>query len=347
MLSRRTLTTSVAILLGIRGAASQSASAYTDPTTGMTFQALQDSSTGFIFGIALPETIGTDFIGQMVFSLTNGAGWGGASFNGAMTKSLLLVAWPNGDEVMTSFREATAYSTPPVYNGSDVTLSTIADGTYVNDTHLSLTFLCGGCITGDDLTFSSTDTSVVLGWAYSTSSPSDVTDESTKLVYHSAGYGEFGLGISNAQTSEYEGWAALAVGHNSGSSLSAISTASSSTVQISSTTAAVTSTAVVSSTTSAASTSSEATSSTASASSATVTTTKAASTTLAVTTTTTADSSTVTDANVCMNNYNSCIAASQPNPDWDGCGATKDSCLANAKYVRTRSLRSGNLGRWL
>lgn len=66
MLSRRTLATSVAVLLGIRGAAGQSASAYTDTTTGMTFQALQDSSTGFVFGIALPETIGTDFIGQMV-----------------------------------------------------------------------------------------------------------------------------------------------------------------------------------------------------------------------------------------------------------------------------------------
>ncbi|KAK0434808.1 hypothetical protein EV421DRAFT_1838608 [Armillaria borealis] len=342
MLSRRTLANSVAVLLGIRGAAGQSASAYTDPTTGMTFQALQDSSTGFIFGIALPETIGTDFIGQMVFSLTDGAGWGGASFNGAMTESLLLVAWPNGDEVMTSFREATAYSTPPVYNGSDVTLSTIADGTYVNDTHLSMHHW-------DDLTFSSTDTSAVLGWAYSTSSPSDVTDESTDLVYHSAGYGEFGLEISNAQTSEYESWAALAVGDDSGSSSSAVSTASSSTVRVSSTTAAVTSTAVASSTKSAASTTSAATSSTASAASssaAAVTTTKAASTTLAVTTTTTtADSSTITDANVCMNNYNSCIAASQPDSDWDGCGATKDSCLANAKYVRTR--RSANLGRRL
>ncbi|KAK0234121.1 hypothetical protein IW262DRAFT_1505923, partial [Armillaria fumosa] len=236
MLSRRTLATSVAVLLGTRGAAGQSASAYTDTTTGMTFQALQDSSTGFVFGIALPETIGTDFIGQMVFSLTDGAGWGGASFNGAMTESLLLVAWPNGDEVMTSFREATfviycsinslAYSTPPVYNGSDVTLSTIADGTYVNDTHLSLTFLCGGCIVGDSLTFSSTDSSAVLGWAYSTSSPSDVADETTDLVYHSAGYGEFGLGISNAQTSEYESWAALAGGDDSGSSSSADSAAS-------------------------------------------------------------------------------------------------------------------------
>ncbi|KAK0479706.1 hypothetical protein IW261DRAFT_150981 [Armillaria novae-zelandiae] len=304
MFSLRTLATSVAVLLGIRGAAGQSASAYTDTTTGMTFQALQDSSTGFVFGIALPETIGTDFIGQMVFSLTDGAGWGGASFNGAMTESLLLVAWPNGDEVMTSFREATAYSTPPVYNGSDVTLSTIADGTYVNDTHLSLTFLCGGCIVGDSLTFSSTDTSAVLGWAYSTSSPSDVADETTDLVYHSAGYGEFGLGISNAQTSEYESWAALASGDDSGSSSSAVSAASSSTIQSSSTTPAVTSSAVVSSTKSATSTTPEATSSTAcaaSSSSAPVTTTKAASTSSGVTTTTTADSSTITDANVCMN----------------------------------------------
>ncbi|KAK0465993.1 uncharacterized protein EV420DRAFT_1636565 [Desarmillaria tabescens] len=342
--------TSVVVLLGIRGAAGQSASAYTDPTTGMTFQALQDSSTGFVFGIALPETIGTDFIGQMVFSLTDGAGWGGASLNGAMTESLLLVAWPNGDEVMTSFREATAYSTPPVYNGSDVTLSTISDGTYVNDTHLSLTFLCGGCITGDDLTFSSTDTSAVLGWAYSTSSPSDVTDESTDLVYHSAGYGEFGLGISNAQTSEYETWAALAGGDGSGSSSSASAVsstaiASSSTAQVPSSTAAVTSTAVASSTKSVASTASEASSPSGAGASSSATTKAADSTSAVGTATTTADSSTITDANVCMNNYNSCIAASQPDPDWDGCGATKDSCLANAKYVRTR--RSGNLGRRL
>ncbi len=66
MLSRRTLATSVAVLLGVRGAAGQPASSYTDPTIGMTFQALQDLSTGFIFGMALPESIGTDFIGQMV-----------------------------------------------------------------------------------------------------------------------------------------------------------------------------------------------------------------------------------------------------------------------------------------
>ncbi|PBK71168.1 hypothetical protein ARMSODRAFT_987678 [Armillaria solidipes] len=49
------------------------------------------------------------------------------------------------------------------------------------------------------------------------------------------------------------------------------------------------------------------------------------------------------DANQCMNTYNSCIAASQPNPDWDGCGSTKDSCLANAKYQRRRSFSTARI----
>ncbi|KAK0452909.1 GMC oxidoreductase [Desarmillaria tabescens] len=196
--------TLLAILSGVRETAGQSASSYTDPITGMSFQALQDSSTGFVFGLALPETIGTDFIGQMIYPSTDGAGWGGA-----MTSTLLLVYWANGDEVMTSFRETSSYASPSVYDGN-VTLSTIPDGTYVNDTHVSLTFLCGGCITGDSLSFSSTDTSAVLGWGYSTSSLSDITDSSTALVFHSAGYGEFGFSISGAQTSEYDTWAALA-----------------------------------------------------------------------------------------------------------------------------------------
>ncbi|KAI5886452.1 uncharacterized protein SCHCODRAFT_02641787 [Schizophyllum commune H4-8] len=40
----------------------------------------------------------------------------------------------------------------------------------------------------------------------------------------------------------------------------------------------------------------------------------------------------IVDANTCMNTYNKCIAASQPNPDWEGCGATRDSCLTSATY---------------
>jgi hypothetical protein len=43
--------------------------------------------------------------------------------------------------------------------------------------------------------------------------------------------------------------------------------------------------------------------------------------------------------------YNKCLDASQPKPDMTGCGATRDSCLDGARYMRLR--RSGRLGRLL
>ena len=55
-------------LLGLAaGVAAQTVTApYTDPLTGIDFQAYTDPETGYIFGIALPETVTTDFIGQIV-----------------------------------------------------------------------------------------------------------------------------------------------------------------------------------------------------------------------------------------------------------------------------------------
>lgn len=47
------------------GAAAQ-ATSFTDSNTGITFQSYQDSDTECRFGIALPETLETDFIGQIV-----------------------------------------------------------------------------------------------------------------------------------------------------------------------------------------------------------------------------------------------------------------------------------------
>ncbi|KIY72598.1 lytic polysaccharide monooxygenase, partial [Cylindrobasidium torrendii FP15055 ss-10] len=38
------------------------------------------------------------------------------------------------------------------------------------------------------------------------------------------------------------------------------------------------------------------------------------------------------DCNTCMNSFNQCISASQPSPDWTGCGATKDTCMSTCKY---------------
>lgn len=62
---------------------------------------------------------------------------------------------------------SSGYVTPPVYANSSMSLSTIEDGTYVNATHFSYTFLCSGCITGDLLSFASDTANGVFGWAYS------------------------------------------------------------------------------------------------------------------------------------------------------------------------------------
>lgn len=61
--------------------AAQSVS-YTDPRTSITYQAFQDPS-GYTFGVALPTTPSTDFVGLLV---GNTIGWAGVSLGGGMSK---------------------------------------------------------------------------------------------------------------------------------------------------------------------------------------------------------------------------------------------------------------------
>lgn len=95
-------------------------------------------------------------------------------------------------------------------------MTTIPDGTYVNDTAFSYTFLCSNCIGDDALVLS--DTSNVIAWAYSDEAVTDPTSASSALTYHTAGFGLFGMAASNASSADYESWAALATGDSSGSS---------------------------------------------------------------------------------------------------------------------------------
>lgn len=55
-------------------AASTVATVYNDPNTGIDFQTYFASDVEYSFGLALPETIGTDFIGQMVGPITDDGG---------------------------------------------------------------------------------------------------------------------------------------------------------------------------------------------------------------------------------------------------------------------------------
>ncbi|EKD19944.1 uncharacterized protein L3040_002377 [Drepanopeziza brunnea f. sp. 'multigermtubi'] len=190
------------------GAAAQQTSAKVDSNTGITFQGKTDA-TGYYFGMAVPTTIGTDFIGQIIAPITEG--YAGVSLTGKMVGSLLIVAWPNAGEVVASFHETSGYSSPPVYTNASLSLSPIADGTYVNATHMSYTFLCGGCIMDSPLSFDRTADNIIMGWALCRTAPTNpASAESATFVYHDAGFGAFGMALNNAASADYATWAAMA-----------------------------------------------------------------------------------------------------------------------------------------
>ncbi|KAK2051723.1 GMC oxidoreductase [Colletotrichum caudatum] len=178
------------VLLGLVGtaAAQLRASAYTDPQTGIDFQRYKPESYPFSFGIAVPETIGTDFIGQMVVPISETGNWGSVSLDGGMLNSLLFVAWADGKDIRTSFRIASAYANPSVYDESAVSAVPIANGTFTS-------------LASD---------SPILGWAYSNESPSPASDPGAALNYHSAGFGQFGLDITAAKSAKFGTWSKYA-----------------------------------------------------------------------------------------------------------------------------------------
>lgn len=203
---------SVAALAGLArmAAAATTAVAYTDANTGIDFQQYSANGGAFQFGIALPETIESDFIGQLVVPITETGGWGAVSLAGSMLNHLLLVAWANGDEVVSTFRTASAYANPAVYDATEVNALPIEKGTFVNSTHFSFTFLCEGCIVGGTTTFKPTDETPVFGWALSAEDPTTPSDPASELPYHGAGFGLYGVPAAKAQSAKFEEWAAMA-----------------------------------------------------------------------------------------------------------------------------------------
>lgn len=89
--------------LGLAAAQTQNAAPYTDSKSGISFHAYINPSTGYFFGLALPDnsTGSTDFIATIG---GKGTGWSGVSLGGGMLNKLLIVAWPNAKAVVGSFR---------------------------------------------------------------------------------------------------------------------------------------------------------------------------------------------------------------------------------------------------
>jgi hypothetical protein len=87
--------------------AAQGPAPYTDPKSGLTFNTFIEPSTGYFFGIQVPtNATSTDFVATIGGKGT--AGWSGVSLGGSMLGKLLIIAWPNGKNILSSFRK-TAY----------------------------------------------------------------------------------------------------------------------------------------------------------------------------------------------------------------------------------------------
>lgn len=190
------------------------ASQYTDSNTNITF--LGYANEGFHFGMVLPSDPNDDLIIQLISPLKDGGGWGGVDFGEYMTGHLLLVAWPNTEKdntVMISPRIATGYEISNganIYKANPITISRIPDGTFVNDTHVSATFVCGGCLNSDS--FSGDNKTATFSYAYAYDAVADPSDVDTTLSDHTANgepYGPFDVTVAQAESSEYQSWAAL------------------------------------------------------------------------------------------------------------------------------------------
>ena len=88
---------------------SQSASTFIDPDNGYQFTGLTDPVHDVTYGFTFPPlaTSGnnpTEFIGEIVAPID--AKWVGIALGGAMNGDLLLVAWPNAGQIVSSTRFA-------------------------------------------------------------------------------------------------------------------------------------------------------------------------------------------------------------------------------------------------
>jgi len=106
--------------------------------------------------------------------------------------------------------DASNHNTPPVYSSS-ATMKSIPAGTFVNTTHVSYTFLCSKCITGDSRSININEAAPGVAWALSYSDPRNPEESKSPLTFHDGGLGVFALNISATKSDKYSTYAAMAV----------------------------------------------------------------------------------------------------------------------------------------
>lgn len=191
--------------------AAQISTAFTEAATGLTMERFFGARTTFGFAMTMPETPVDSFIGQMSFPLVNGAGWGAIGLTGDMENNFFLATWADGaGGVMASFRQGTNEDDPPEVVGN-FAVRPIAEATAVNDSFLTFTFLCEGCMDSAlGLGAEATGADGVMGWALSEQAVANPGSPDGQLGFHERGFGPFTMRLAQARSTSFEAVAAQA-----------------------------------------------------------------------------------------------------------------------------------------
>lgn len=182
---------------------------FVEPITNLTMERFFGARTSFALAMTLPSTPTNSFIGQLSFPLVAGAGWGALGLIGDMENNFILACWPDGaGGVTASFRQASNEDNPPEVTGN-FTVRQIAAATQSNDTALTMTFVCEGCLDKAlGLGVEQTGGDAVMGWALSEKAVTNPTDPGATLGFHERGFGPFTMRLGQARSAEFEAVAA-------------------------------------------------------------------------------------------------------------------------------------------
>lgn len=189
----------------------QVSAAFTEPATGLAMERFFGARTTFGFAMTMPATPTDSFIGQLSFPLVDGAGWGALGLNGDMENNFFLAAWADGaGGVMASFRQGTDEEDPPEVVGA-FSVRPLAAATAANDSFLTFTFLCEGCLDSAlGLGAEAVGADGIMGWALSEEVIANPETPAGRLGFHERGFGPFTMRLGEARSADFDAVAATA-----------------------------------------------------------------------------------------------------------------------------------------
>ncbi|KAK5655080.1 hypothetical protein OQA88_5979 [Cercophora sp. LCS_1] len=200
------------LALALSTPAAAQTSAFTDQATEILFQRFSNARNNLGFGIALPTKPSDSFIGQLSFPLANGNGYGGLSLSSDREASLQVACWSDGaGKVIASLRQPSSKDGNPPEATGPFSIRPIASGTSANNTFLTFTFLCEGCLDEKaGLSASKTAGTVEMGWTLANLPVLNSESPSAILPLRNSDFGSFEADLAAARTPDFDKWAALA-----------------------------------------------------------------------------------------------------------------------------------------